>query len=129
MKAKSLIWGPIESTAFHTEDGRHWPALSGLLSLLNTNTREPWPANVTKVPLKAYTGSRASHKNQIHDFWARHKVEYNSVLSQQSISGKIISLTLCVWKPGIFSNPITKLYQTYQWLLSRTELLRVYPSI
>jgi len=31
-------------------------------------------------------------------------VEYDSVLSQQYISGEIVSLILCVWKP----NPVTK---------------------
>ena len=29
-------------------------------------------------------------------------LEYDSVLSQQSISGKIVSLVLCVWKLGFF---------------------------
>ena len=27
-------------------------------------------------------------------------MKYDSVLDQQSISGKIVSLILCVWKPG-----------------------------
>ena len=27
-------------------------------------------------------------------------MEYDSVLDQQSISGKNVSLILCVWKPG-----------------------------
>jgi len=31
-------------------------------------------------------------------------VQYDSVLSQQSISGGIVSLILCVWKLGFFKS-------------------------
>ena len=70
-------------TALQIEDNRHWPALRGLFSPPSTNSREPWPSDGTKVPLKAYTGSKKScHRNQTRDFAARHTVEYHSVLSQ-----------------------------------------------
>ena len=61
---------------------------------------------VPKRPaLKAYTESKKScHRNQTCDFGARHTVEYDSVLSQQPISGEIVSLILCVWKPGFLKS-------------------------
>ena len=31
-------------------------------------------------------------------------MEYDSVLSQQSISGEIVDLILSVWKPGFFKS-------------------------
>ena len=63
-----------------------------------------------KELLEAYTGFWIScHKNQTRDFGARHTVEYDSVLSQQSISGKIISL-YCVCGSQVF-------FQIYQFVL------------
>ena len=60
------------------------------------------------MPLEAYTGSKEScPRHQTRSFGARPAVEYGSVLSQQSISGEIVTLILCVWKPGFFSNPVT----------------------
>jgi len=60
-------------------------------------------ANGAKSPLKAYSGSeKKCHRNQIHDFGARYTVEYDCVLSQQSISGKIVSLKLCVRGSQVF---------------------------
>ena len=92
-------WTLLVLTAFQTENERHWPAFRGLPSHLCINTRGPWPANGAKAPLEAYTGSgKSCHRNQTRDFGARHSVEYDSALSQQSISGKIVSLILCVWK-------------------------------
>ena len=90
----------------HSIPNWHWPVLRGLSSPPSTNyTREPWPCNGTKAPLEANTGSKKScHRNQIRDFGARHTVEYDSVLSQQSISGKIVSLILCVWKLSFFKS-------------------------
>jgi len=99
-------WTFLVLTAFQIEDNRHWPALRGLSSLPSTNTREPWPSDGAKAPLEAYTGSKKScHRNQTRDFGARHTVKCDSVLSQQSISGEIVSLILCVWKPGFFQIP------------------------
>ena len=47
------------------------------------------------------TGSGIScHRNQTRDFLARYTVEYDCALNQQCISDKIVSLILCVWKPG-----------------------------
>ena len=99
-------WTLLVLTAFKTEDGRHWPAIRGIPSHLNINTRGPWPGNGTKaVPLEAYTGSgRSCHRNQTRDFIARHSMEYDSVLSQQSIYGKIICFILWVWKLGLFKS-------------------------
>ena len=65
---------------------RHWPALCGLPSYLSINTRGPWPAN---------HHLKSCHRNQTRNFGARHSVEYD-VLSQQSISGKIVSLIVIV---------------------------------
>ena len=66
-------WTFLVLTTFQIEDKSHWPALCGLPSPLNTDTKEPSPANSTKVPLEAYTGSEMSyHKNQTRDFLARH---------------------------------------------------------
>ena len=101
-------WTFLVFTAFQIKDNRHWPAICGLPSPLSTNTRETWPANDAKAPLEAYTGSEKScHRNQTHDFGARHTVVCDIVMSQQSISGKIIGLILCVWKPVFFSNLVT----------------------
>ena len=98
-------WTLLVLTAFQTEDGRHWPSLRDLPSHLSINTRGPWPANGAKARLKAYIGSgKSCHRNQTHDFGARHSEEYDSVLSQQSISGKIVSFILCAWKPGFFKS-------------------------
>ena len=84
-------WTFLVLTAFQIED---ITALRGLPSHLSTNTREPWPANGSKVPFEAYTGyEKSCHRNQTHNFGARYTVEYDSVLSQQSISAKIVSLT------------------------------------
>ena len=105
LKARDPVWGLLVLIALQIEDYRHWPALRGLSSPPSTNAREPWPFNGTKVPLEAFTGSKKScHRNQTCDFGAKHTVEYDSVLSQQSISGEIISLILWVWKPGFFKS-------------------------
>jgi len=98
-------WTFLVLTALQIKDNRHWPALRGLSSPPSTNTRKPWPSNGAKVPLEAYTGSKKScHRNQTRGFGARPAVEYDSVMSQQSISGEILSLILCVWKPGFFKS-------------------------
>ena len=39
------------------------------------------------------------HKLVTHALFLLFSVKYDSVLDQQSISGKIVSLILCVWKP------------------------------
>jgi len=67
-------WTFLVLTTFKNEDERHWPALRGLPSPLKTIYRQPWPANGTKTPFKAYTGPKIScHKNQILDYCSRHK--------------------------------------------------------
>ena len=38
-------------------------------------------------------------------------MEYDSVLDQQSISGKNVSLILCVWKPGYMKSGHIYIYQ------------------
>ena len=82
-------------TSFQTEGGRHWLALRGLPSHLSMNTRGPCPANGAKAPLEVYRGSgKSCHRNQTSDFGVRHSVEYDSLLSQQSISGIIVNLIL-----------------------------------
>ena len=40
------------------------------------------------------------YRNQTCQSGRKYSVEYDSVLDQQSISGKNVSLILCVWKPG-----------------------------
>ena len=128
------------------DNKRHWPALHGFPSPLNTNTWESQPSNGAKAPLEGFSGSKISciengvgrqlkaggpilghtgpfvvltafqttlaspstgseincDKNQACDFWASHTVEYDSLLNQQSICGKITSFILCVWKQGFF---------------------------
>ena len=72
---------------------------------LQAPIQEPSPFNGAKVPLEAYIGSKKGcHRNQTRDFGARHTVEYDSVLSQQFISGKAVSLIVCVRKPGFFKS-------------------------
>ena len=56
--------------------------------------------NGANLPLVALTESEEScYRNQTCQSWRKYSVEYDSVLDQQSISGKTVSLILCVWKP------------------------------
>ena len=98
-------WTFLVLTALQIEDNRHWPAFGDLSSPPSANKREPRPFNGAKVPLEAYTWCKKScHRNQTRDFGARNTVEYDSALSQQSISGEIVRLTLCAWKPGFLKS-------------------------
>jgi len=118
LKARGPVWGPTGPSLNSQHSKLNWPTLHSLSSPQSTNAREPWPSNDAKVPLEAYRGSNKScHRNQTCDFGARYTVEYDSVLSQQSISDEIISLILCVWKLG-FSNPVTYafLFVTKNWI-------------
>ena len=65
-----------------------WQALCGLPRPLNMIPNEPWPTNGAKAKLVVCTTSEmCCQKNQNRNFWSR--VEYDSILNQQSISGKI----------------------------------------
>ena len=54
-------------------------------------------------------------------------MEYDSVLNQQSISGKIVSLVLCVWKLGFFKSG--HMYFCKKLLCSNILIARSLPSL
>jgi len=62
-------------------------------SSLRTIPTKPWPLNGANHPLVAFTGSTCHLPR-------KYRVQGESVLDQQSISGKIVSLILWVWKLG-----------------------------
>jgi len=58
-------------------------------------------AMASNCPLVAFAGSgKSCNKNQTCHPARKYGAQNESVLDQQSISGKIISLILCVWKLG-----------------------------
>jgi len=105
-------WTLLVLTAFQIENKRHWPALCDLHTQPSTHQyKRAWPANGAKAQLvhsrlrldliKAATETRLIILEH-----ARYSEEYDSVLSQQSISGKTVNLILLGWKQG-FSNLAT----------------------
>jgi len=59
------------------------------------------PLNGASCPLVAFTGSGKSYnKKQTCHPPRKYRVHGESVVDQKSISGKIVSLILCMWKPG-----------------------------
>jgi len=104
-------WTLLVLIVFQTEDKRYWPALRGLPSHLCINTTGPRPANDTKHRSRLTQGlGKAATETRLR---ARYSVEFDSVLNQQSISGKIISLILCAWKPGFFESGHTCIHVAF----------------
>ena len=58
LKARGPTWTFLVFIASKIKDNEYWRALRSLPSPLSINVREPWPANDTKAPLEAYTGSK-----------------------------------------------------------------------
>jgi len=78
--------------------------------------------NGAKAPPKAYTGSKKScHRNQTRDFGVGQTVEFDRVLSQQSISGKIVSFIYVTrfWKisPNVTFYNSNIYHQNEEWQL------------
>jgi len=70
-------------------------------SSLHTIPTKPWPLNGANHPFGAFTGSgKRYNKNHTCYPSRKYSVQGESVLEQQSISGKIVSFLLCVWKLG-----------------------------
>ena len=109
LKARGPVWGPTgpslcsqHSKLKITDIGQPFvacPALRAPIQESHDHLMAP------KCHLTLTQGLRKTcHRNQTRDFGARHTVEYDSVLRQQSISGEIVSLMLYVWKPGFFKS-------------------------
>jgi len=94
--------------------------LSMKYSSLHTTPTIPWLLNGANHPLVALIALIESCcRNHTYWSWRKYRVEYNSELDQQSISGENVSLILCVWKPGYMkSSPILiVLMPVFPWLI------------
>jgi len=105
-------WTFLVLTVLQIKDNRHWPPFRGLYSHPSTKiaiqeSRDHIMVLKRHLRLTKALGSKKScHRNQTRDYGARHTVVYDSVLSQQSISGKVVSLILCLWKPSPVTNDL-----------------------